>query len=230
MPTHIPEGYCQCGCGQKTTIAPKTCTRDGYIKGEPRAFIKGHSTRLRYAHLLSPNFNPSGLCQCGCGQKTAVPTKTDRQLARYKGEPARYIQGHHSRPKKPQYIVDPETGCWNWNWHKHPSGYAYLKSTGKMRRAHAVFYEQQFGPIPDGYQLHHTCENPPCVNPNHLELITHTDHVRIGPHTKLTVEQVREIRHLYAQGDVFQSTLAKQFGVSAPTISAIITRRNWKDI
>lgn len=42
----IPYGYCHCGCGQKTTLAPQTHRPMGYVKGEPRRFRTGHSTRL----------------------------------------------------------------------------------------------------------------------------------------------------------------------------------------
>jgi len=230
MSNQIPEGYCQCGCGQKTTVAQRTATRNGYIKGKPVRFIKGHSTRLRFAGIPSPNLNPDGLCQCGCGQKTTVPEATDRRLGRFKGEPMRYIQGHHSRPQKSQYIVDPETGCWNWNWSRHPKGYGRGRLNGKMCPAHVVFYVRKFGPVPDSYQLHHVCENPSCVNPDHLVPVTDTEHVRLDTRTKLTIDQVREIRRRHAAGNITQVQLASQFNVSPSTISAIIARRNWSHI
>lgn len=40
-------GVCECGCGGQTTISPVTVRRDGYIKGEPRRFVRGHATRLQ---------------------------------------------------------------------------------------------------------------------------------------------------------------------------------------
>lgn len=40
-------GYCECGCGQKTKIAPKSCTAKGWVKGEPRKFIQGHHMHLQ---------------------------------------------------------------------------------------------------------------------------------------------------------------------------------------
>lgn len=51
--------------------------------------------------------------------------------------------------------------------------------TLRGRRAHRVMYESQRGPIPRGYVIHHACENPACVNPDHLRAITPSDHARI---------------------------------------------------
>lgn len=42
---NIPEGYCQCGCGQKTKIATRTRTNRGWIKGKPLKFVYGHAER-----------------------------------------------------------------------------------------------------------------------------------------------------------------------------------------
>lgn len=39
---NTPYGYCHCGCGEKTKIAPNSVARDGWIKGEPRRFLRGH--------------------------------------------------------------------------------------------------------------------------------------------------------------------------------------------
>ncbi len=42
----IPYGYCQCGCGEKTRLAPQSCTSRGWIRGEPIAFVHGHNRQL----------------------------------------------------------------------------------------------------------------------------------------------------------------------------------------
>ncbi len=49
----IPYGYCQCGCGELTTIAPKHNRRYGWVKGEPKRFRKGHSGRRSNESLWS---------------------------------------------------------------------------------------------------------------------------------------------------------------------------------
>jgi len=47
VPPIIPEGYCQCGCGQKTKLATKSDRRLGWVKGMPIRFINGHANKLR---------------------------------------------------------------------------------------------------------------------------------------------------------------------------------------
>lgn len=49
----IPYGYCQCGCGQKTTLARKTSTRDGTIKGQPNLFLDHHRTCITENYFAS---------------------------------------------------------------------------------------------------------------------------------------------------------------------------------
>jgi transposase len=47
LPESIPEGHCQCGCGERTSIAPQTHTRNGWVAGKPMKFVLGHSNRGR---------------------------------------------------------------------------------------------------------------------------------------------------------------------------------------
>lgn len=120
--------------------------------------------------------NPTGLCQCGCGAPTTLATSTARRRQALKGEPVRYLLGHgaaHSRVG--EYEVD-ENGCWIWQ-HSLTAGYGYLKRDGETK-AHRWYYRQHVGPIPAGYEVHHTCEVRACVNPAHLEPLTHAEHTR----------------------------------------------------
>lgn len=48
MIERIPRGYCQCGCGQKTTLAARTFGKNGVRKGEPYKFLKGHQNRREH--------------------------------------------------------------------------------------------------------------------------------------------------------------------------------------
>lgn len=98
-----------------------------------------------------------------------------------------YCGSHYGRARKdgvlaarrdlPHWDVD-SSGCWIWNRKIRPDGYG-IKSTGKYTavRAHRWVYEQEVGLIPEGLELDHLCNNPPCVNPAHLEPVTHRENM-----------------------------------------------------
>ena len=75
---------------------------------------------------------------------------------------------------------DAETGCWHWMGSKFPTGYGRFKVGGKVCYAHRFSYELFVGPIPDGLSIDHLCRNHPCVNPGHLEPVTHRVNVLRG--------------------------------------------------
>lgn len=91
--SNIPCGYCQCGCGQKTTIATRTSRARGWAKGQPVRFIKYHQST---APTPSPSPNPQGVCQCGCGRPTAIAAQSSRKRGTVKGRPNLYLPGHGS--------------------------------------------------------------------------------------------------------------------------------------
>lgn len=72
-----------------------------------------------------------------------------------------------------------EDGCWYWRAHR-VRGYGRINVSGKIRAAHVVAYEWYHGPIPPGMEIDHRCRHTDCVNPNHLEAVTHAENVRRG--------------------------------------------------
>jgi hypothetical protein len=68
---------------------------------------------------------------------------------------------------------DDYIGCWNWTGSVNEKGYGRLSVNGKPRRAHRLAYEHMIGEIPQGLELDHLCKNRRCVNPWHLEPVTH---------------------------------------------------------
>lgn len=67
--------------------------------------------------------------------------------------------------------TDP-TECWTWQGYIRPDGYGSFRFQGEKQGAHRASYILNIGDIPNGLEVDHTCFNPACVNPAHLQLLT----------------------------------------------------------
>lgn len=166
-----------------------------------------------------------GLCECGCGQKTKIAPKTRAECGWIKGQPLRYIHGHHPRKTGSRYLIEDrgyETPCWVWQLATLKHGYP----VNHNRLMHRVYYEEHRGPVPDGLQLDHLCRVRACVNPDHLEPVTAAENQHRGSNAKLTWDDVREIRARGCAGET-QRAIAASFPVTRSVISAILRGRMW---
>jgi len=138
---------------------------------------------------------------------------------------------------------DSDDDCWEWQNVLDEWGYGQIFDEGKQRRAHRVSYELHNGEIPDDAYICHTCHNESCVNPNHLYagdpqsnvddaiergtfMETRPQGSQVGT-SKLTEEEVREIKRRYENGDAIQRELAEEFDMGQTQISRIVRGERW---
>lgn len=175
-------------------------------------------------------------CECGCGTELPIPKFPCLQR--------RFIYPHaQMRRGKPLAERFAETttlatdlspngmaGCILWTGNLGPTGYGKIWYGGmKIPATHAAWIAAgRKRPLP-GRDLDHLCRRHCCVNVDHLEDVSHAENVRRGSNTKLTAEQVREIRARRAAGE-FTTSLGREFGVAACTISNIEHRTTWAHV
>jgi len=130
--------------------------------------------------------------------------------------------------------------CWNWKCFLNLDGYGNVRFKDKTIKVHRMAYFLFKGDIPDHLEVCHSCDNPACVNPNHLWLGTHADNVSdcakkgriVAPsgekhyRAKLTWQKVNEIRNLAKT--ISRYKLAKQFGVHYSTLDSVVNGETWK--
>ncbi len=71
-------------------------------------------------------------------------------------------------------------GCWEWTGARSTRGYGRFNMWGTNVYAHRFAYQMLVGPIFKTHELDHLCRNHWCVNPEHLEPVTHRDNVKRG--------------------------------------------------
>jgi hypothetical protein len=136
------------------------------------------------------------------------------------------------------YEVMPN-GCWRWSRALDPQGYGTIRVARRNMAAHRAAWIAWRGPVPEGLCVLHRCDNPPCVNPDHLFLGTRGDNSRdmvakgrsaFGErqgHSRLTAADVAEIRRLVAAGELTQREIGARYGVRDTAVCRIASGKRW---
>lgn len=77
-------------------------------------------------------------------------------------------------------LLGSRTDCWFWLGHRDRLGYGHFHFHGQKALAHRRCFEATIGPVPEGLELDHLCRAPSCVNPAHLEPVTHRENIKRG--------------------------------------------------
>lgn len=134
------------------------------------------------------------------------------------------------------WAVDENTGCWNWLGNTDWCGYPIIKFRNREIRVHRWSLEQKLGrPIPPKHMACHTCDNPTCMNPDHLFLGTQEDNMRDMKEkgrgrrggSALSEEKVRQIRRMYRSGGYTQAKIESIFGLSGGTVCKVMAGKIW---
>ena len=167
-----------------------------------------------------------------------------RRFNRY-GDPTAGGPRHFSDPEDAflaRTVKNEKTGCLEWTGSSDAKGYGQIRICRKSVKAHRYAWFRANGDIPVGMLIRHKCDNPKCVNADHLEVGTYTDNVadmdqrgrRVNAQlkgsrcasAKVTEADVQNIRADTRR----QVDIAKDYGISQAVVSKIKLKQAWAHV
>lgn len=183
---------------------------------------------------------PQRLCSIeGCNKKHESRGWCKMHYKRWMrhGDPLIKLQGNTLQFVKSSLANRDRSECWEWPFTRNPHGYGFVWFENRMVQVHhvALVLDGKPQPEPPNHWALHSCDNPPCFNPQHLrwgnrldntaDMITRDRQTKgtRNPQAKLTEVEVLTIRD-----DVRpQRSIARDFGICQQTVSLIKRRELW---
>lgn len=187
-------------------------------------------------------------CRCMCGtEKYVRAAYLKNGKSKYCSCRGKLDKSKNEKRFNESYKVNELTGCWEWKMNFTRGGYGSFFYMGKIQRAHRVSYFLHKGEIRDGFVVCHKCDNPKCVNPDHLFVGTYSDnnkdkvlkgrHAKSNPKiagilnkiSKLTDDDVVKIRNLASSG-ISKAEIGRIFNIRDSHVCKIVSRQSWRHV
>lgn len=141
-----------------------------------------------------------------------------------------------------KYVPEPMSGCWLWTAHLINSGYGVISINNRPELAHRVSVKLSGREI-SGKVVRHKCDNPVCVNPDHLITGSQSDNMadkvakdrqqngercRKSNLTEADVEHIRSVAVKGHGGNI--KSLCEQYGITTSSMLDIVNRKTWNHV